>query len=67
MALPKLIMVREDKQNDGEVYLVAGRNPQEAMEDDYEPQVIGTYKLVGKRTLKLSPIPQTLKVHKVRA
>lgn len=51
MALPKILIVREVKENDGTTWLDAGRNVEEAMGGHDGPIVVGTYKLFNKRTL----------------
>ncbi|HEV8670971.1 MAG TPA: hypothetical protein VGS01_09585 [Candidatus Limnocylindria bacterium] len=69
MALPRLILVREETEHSSRgssKYLVAGRNVEEAMDETHDPQVIGTYKLVGKRTLRRVVSTKTLKTHRVR-
>ena len=50
MALPKIMFVREETDNEGSKFLISFSNPQEAVEND-GPTMVGTYKLVGKRRL----------------
>lgn len=47
---PNLIIVTHVEESNGASYLVASRNVEEALTDD-GPQLVGTYKLVGKRRL----------------
>ena len=49
--LPKLLFVAEQKEDDGSVWFQAERLALNAIQDD-GPTVVGTYQLVGTRTLK---------------
>jgi hypothetical protein len=51
MSLPTIIYVHEGKNQDGTTDLYAWKTAAEAIEDD-GPTVVGTYKLVGKRTMR---------------
>ena len=54
--LPKLLFVAEQKEDDGSVWFQAERLALNAIQDD-GPTVVGTYQLVGTRTLKKNPLP----------
>lgn len=51
MSLPSIVYVREEKLTNGTTDLYVYDNAEDCIDAD-GPSVVGTYKLVGKRTLR---------------